>query len=120
MLLLLFIVGCTTCTTTFETYDKEGNIVNRTVTEEQDAIGKMMQSIEHKTWGAWSTGWKGSLSIQMTGTKNPLPNVDITAGKIDNGIFFIHKDQQNIDKIPAVIKAMKTKLKVTQEGFGEE
>ncbi|MDD5697294.1 MAG: hypothetical protein PHH77_01640 [Victivallaceae bacterium] len=106
------LTGCATTQTTICEFDKDGKIIKKTVTREQDAIDKITVATKDKTVVIWSEGWTAYISATIATTEDPTPTAKIFVGKVARGYMSILKDQANITDIAQVIKATKTDLSV--------
>jgi len=113
--LALFCAGCTTKTVVTE-FDLEGHVTKVTETD-RDPFDKITESTRDKSVVAWSNGWAAYIRATTATTENPTPTGEIYAGKISKGLFTLHKDQQNADKIPAVIAATREDVTIDMTGI---
>lgn len=111
-------VGCAS-TSTIKEYDLQGNLVKETQTNESVAA-TIVESTKNKSLVFWSSGWYGKAKAVFADSSSPVPTFDLEAGKVDTGMASIHKDQQNLDKIPDIIKATRSDLGVTSDGIGDK
>ena len=109
------LAGCTTKSIVTE-YDTAGNITKKTETD-RDPFDKITESTREKSVVAWSNGWAAYIRATTATTENPTPTGEIYAGKVSKGILSMHKDQQNADKIPAIIAATREDVTVDMTGI---
>lgn len=114
-LALFCAAGCTTKTVVTE-FDLEGRVTRTTVTD-RDPFDKITESTRDKSVVAWSNGWAAYIRATTATTENPTPTGEIYAGKISKGLLTLHKDQQNADKIPAVIAATREDVTIDMTGI---
>lgn len=112
---LSLLTGCTTKTIVTE-FDSQGRVTKVTETD-RDPFDKITESTRDKSVVAWSNGWAAYLRATTATTENPTPTGEIYAGKISKGLLTLHKDQQNADKIPAIIAATREDVTVDMTGI---
>lgn len=112
---LFAVAGCTTKSIVTE-YDTAGNITKKTETD-RDPFDKITESTREKSVVAWSNGWAAYIRATTATTENPTPTGEIYAGKLSKGVITLHKDQQNADKIPAIVAATREDVTVDMTGI---
>ncbi len=113
-LALLCAAGCTTKTVVTE-FDLEGHVTKVTETD-RDPFDKITESTKEKSVVAWSNGWAAYIRATTATTENPTPTGEIYAGKVSKGFLTLHREQQNADKIPAIIAATREDVTVDMTG----
>lgn len=112
---LFTVTGCTTESTVTE-FDTAGNITKITKTN-RDPFDKITESTREKSVVAWANGWAAYIRATTATTENPTPTGEIYAGKLSKGVLTLHKDQQNADKIPAIIAATREDVTIDMTGI---
>jgi len=113
-LALLCAAGCTTKTVVTE-FDLEGHVTKVTETD-RDPFDKITGSTKEKSVVAWSNGWAAYIRATTATTENPTPTGEIYAGKVSKGFLTLHREQQNADRIPAIIAATREDVTVDMTG----
>jgi len=113
--MLFCVAGCATKTVVTE-FDLEGHITKKTETD-RDPFDKITESTRDKSVVGWSNGWAAYIRATTATTENPTPTGEIYAGKVSKGLLTLHKDQQNADKIPAIIAATREDVTVDMTGI---
>lgn len=111
---LFTLAGCATESTVTE-FDAAGKITKVTVST-RDPFDKLTESTRDKSVVAWSNGWAAYIRAAAATTENPTPTGEIYAGKVSRGILTLHKEQQNADRIPAIIAATREDITVDMTG----
>lgn len=116
---IVLLTGCTS-TTTIKEFDLAGNLIKETVADET-MTQTIVSSTQNKTIIFWQSGWfvKGKVVMNDVSSGTAFPQFDFQGGKVDTGMALIHKDQQNLDKIPEMLKATRSNLSVTTSGVAE-
>ena len=119
LLAVLVLSGCTSTKSTTITYDKDGNIVSRTESQES-VVKEITESTKGKTVIAWESGWAAYISVSTATEDDPTPHVRMFAGKTDKGLISALPNQSNWEGVAQAIKATKYELQVSSSGVSNE
>ena len=110
--LLFLMCGCMTPTMSTVTFYKNGEVV-KTIAASESVAKTIMDSYKDHTVVWWDNGWHISLTASMATTQDPVPSINLSAGKNDRGIILINA-KHDLAVAPALVKTMRdSEIKVT-------
>lgn len=110
------LASCTAITrTSVVRYRPDGTVESRE--ERSESLVKTLARTH--TVVVSESGWGVRLAAEVQGDSSALPGLTIRCGKLNSCTAFVHKDQQNLSEIAAMVGAAQYGLSATASGVSD-